>query len=418
MKTANRTTTQLRSTGPASLRIDGPGGPVELGEGAAADFTPLLIGESGGGSVDAPLVFAGWGVSPGDFPRQQVSVFSAPDFGTAVASWEDDYERVDVRGKVALIFRFPNIRLARSIVPVPPADQLLRSALVRGAVGILLVDANRSQLMARGQPDPFARLVKDDPLTSQTGVPIFLLTPAAADRILGPAGISASAILRGQLQGETDRTRGASMARDLASRAHLELPIGPVTETSRSLVALTPGSAGSHRLVIWAVAPSLATGSRSAADALVAVVRSLGGQARPALAFVVFDPRGDPLANAIAVRATLGSAVIDDVLAIESLGGPALRFSTTYGDLVPAVDAYAAAVGASAARTAAALSPGAAETGDLMQAAGLSVFTQEHWVLVSGQGPVTDSNDLRADAAAVIAYAIGRYARQAPELVR
>src|SRR5206468_5836224 len=126
----------------------------------------------------------------------------------------------------------------------------------------------------------------------------------------------------------------------------LELPIASVTAGSHSLVALTPASAGTHRLVIWAVAPSAGTGSRSAADALSGVVRALAGRDVPPLVFVIFDPRGDPAANAKAVRAVLGSTPIDDVFAIESLGGTRLRFSTVYADLVPAIDDYAARVGA------------------------------------------------------------------------
>src|SRR5213075_345161 len=181
-----------------------------------------------------------------------------------------------------------------------------------------------------------------DPLARQAGPPIFVLTSEAADRILTAFGISATAILTGQLNGDTTATQGLSMARDLPLRAHLELPIAPVASSSHSLVALTPAPAGAHRLVIWAVAPSLASGSRSAADALGALVRALGGSH--------------------------------------------LRFATVYGDLVPAIDDYAARIGAAALRTAGALTADSAETGDLMSAAGLTAFADDHWVLLSGDG--------------------------------
>ena len=414
----DRATTRLQQVGPARLGVDATAGPLAFTEGPHGDYTPLLIGSSGGGTVDAPVVFAGWGISPSGFPPQQVSVFSAGDFGTAVQAWQDDYATVDVRGRVALIFRLPNIRTGRSIVPAPTVDVLLQSALKRGAAAILLVDASRAQLVDRGQPDPYRRLVADDPLRAAVGVPIFTLTPQAADRILAPVGVSATLILGGQLQGDAVATRGASMAREVPERAHLELPIAPVASSSHSLVALTPAPAGAHRLVIWAAAPSLATGSRSAADALSALVRALAGRPTPALAFVVFDPRGDPAANATAVRATLGSTVIDDVLAVESLKGTHLRFATVYGDLVPAIDDYAARIGAAAVRTAGALAADTAETGDLMSAAGLTAFADDHWILVSGDGVGGDGADLRADAAAWLAYAVRRYAGRAPELTR
>lgn len=416
----DRATTRLQQVGPAALRVDGPSGPVAFNEGAGADYVPLLFGASGGGTIDAPLVFAGWGVSPASFPPQHTSVFSTGDFGTLVVGWEDDYAKVDVRGKVVLVFRIANIQqgLGRPVTPAPTADTLMQSAIKRGAAAILWVDASRAQIIERGQPDPYRRLVADDPLTTAAGVPIFMLTPEAADRILAPVGIKATAILRGQLQGDSAATPGSSMARELPERAHVELPIAPVASSSHSLVALTPAPAGAHRLVIWAVAPSLATGSRSAGDALSALVRALAGRAMPPLVFVVFDPRGDPVANAKAVRATLGTTPIDDVLAIESLGGSRLRFATVYGDVVPAIDDYAARAGAAALRTAGALNPDAPETGDLMIAAGLSAFVNDHWILISGQGPVSDADDLRADAAAVLAYAVARYAAAAPELVR
>jgi hypothetical protein len=416
----DRATTQLQQVGPAALRLDGPSGPLTFNEGPSGDYVPLLFGASGGGTIDAPLVFAGWGVSPADFPPQHTSIFSAGDFGTLVAGWEDDYAHVDVRGKVALIFRIANIQtgVGRQNAAAPTADVLIQSAIKRGAAAVLWVDASRSQIIARGQPDPYRRLVSDDPLTTATGVPVFLLTPEAADRVLAPVGVSATAILRGQLQGDATATQGRSMARELAERAHVELPIAPVASSSHSVVALTPAPAGAHRLVIWAVAPSLSTGSRSAADALSALVRALTGRALPPLAFVVFDPRGDPVANAKAVRATLGTIAIDDVFAIDSLAGSGLRFATVYGDLVPAIDDYAARAGAAALRTAGVISPGAPETGDLLIATGLSAFVDEHWVLMRGQGPVSEADDLRADAAAMLAYVVARYAAAAPELVR
>lgn len=414
----DRTDTRLQQVGTAVLEVDTPAGRAQLAEGLRADFAPLLIGASGGGTVDAPVVFLGWGVSPRDFPRQQTSVFSAGDFGTAVSDWQDDYEMVDVRDKVALILRLPNIHAGRNAIPAPTADTLIASALKRGAAAVLWVDPTRDQIIARGQPDPYRRLMSDDPISRAIGQPVFIVSANVADQLLAPIGLRATELLRAQAQGDVSTTDGRSLARTLPERAHLELPIASVTASSHSLVALTPATAGTHRLVIWAVAPSAATGSRSAADALTAVVRALAGREVPALAFVLFDPRGDPAANATAVRAVLGSTPIDDVFAIESLGGASLRFSTVYADLVPAIDDYAMRVAARAARTPGALNPASPETGDLMRSAGLTPFTDDHWVLIAGQGPVTDDGDLRDDAAAVLGYAIARYAERAPELVR
>ncbi len=65
-----------------------------------------------------------------------------------------------------------------------------------------------------------------------------------------------------------------------------------------------------------------------------------------------------------------------------------------------------------------AVNAAAPETGDLANAAGLSAFVQDHWLVISGQGPVGDADGLRPDAAAVLAYAVARYAARAPELLR
>jgi hypothetical protein len=53
-----------------------------------------------------------------------------------------------------------------------------------------------------------------------------------------------------------------------------------------------------------------------------------------------------------------------------------------------------------------------------MRSAGLTPFTDDHWLLISGQGPVTDDGELREDAAAVVGYIVARYAERAPELIR
>ena len=417
----DRTSTRAEQVGSAVLQVDLPGSRASYSEGARADFAPLLIGAAGGGTVDAPLVFAGWGIAPADFPPQKVSVFAAQDFGSAVAAWEDDYAKVDVRGKAVLIFRLPNIRNGRGNVIAPAPDTLMASAIKRGAVAILWADQSRAQLLAREQPDPYRRLAADDPIQQVAGVPIFTITTELADQLLAPVGLRATDILRAQLQGDSGVMNGISFARDLPERAHLELPIAEVMSSSHSLVALTPAAAAAHRLVIWAVTPSLATGSRSAGDVLSALVRTLqrsAGRPLPPLAFVAFDPHGDTTANARAVRATLGSTGVDDVVAIESVLGARLRFSTTYADLVPMIDDYAARVGAAASRTPNAVTPDSPATGDLMGAAGLSAFGAEHWLLIGGQGQELDGVDLRGDAAAVLAYIVARYGERAPELVR
>jgi len=211
-------------------------------------------------------------------------------------------------------------------------------------------------------------------------------------------------------------TSGRSLAAPLPMTGRVAVPVAAVTTVSRSMVALTPAPAGAHRLVVWAVAPSPIDGSRSAADALAAVVRGLAGSALPPLALVLFDPGGDATANAKAVRVTIGMAPLDVVIAIDTLAGSALRFTTAYGDLVGAFDAYAVRTGAAAVRTDTTLDPDSAAGGDLIAPLGLGAFGDVHWVLIRGAGRAAAGTDRRPDAAAVVGYAIGRYAAGALEL--
>src|SRR5512135_3376875 len=102
-----------------SLRLDGgPVGRVVLS--VNADFRPL--GFSSRGSVEGPLVFAGYGIS-------------APEKNY------DDYEGLDVHGAIVVILRWapdgdlPSSQFARHTAPREKA----RIARERGAVGVILL---------------------------------------------------------------------------------------------------------------------------------------------------------------------------------------------------------------------------------------------------------------------------------------
>ncbi|HUQ17656.1 MAG TPA: hypothetical protein VM070_07705, partial [Candidatus Saccharimonadales bacterium] len=223
-------------------------------------------------------------------------------------------------------------------------------------------------------------------------------------------------ILQAQSAGDPAYTAGRSLAAAIPGTGHVDVPVAAVTTASRSLVALTPAAADAHRLVVWAVAPSRADGMRGAEDVLVAVVRALAGRPLPPLALVLLDPGGDTQASAKAVRATLGTSPLDLVIVVDTVAGSTLRFTTAYGDLVAAFDAYAIRTAAAAAHTDATLDPDTVAGGDLMAPLGLGALSDVHWVLIRGAGRAVNGVDLRADAAAVVGYAVGRYAAGAPEL--
>ncbi|HEY8655943.1 MAG TPA: ABC transporter permease [Candidatus Limnocylindria bacterium] len=411
-----RRSTSFEQVGTASLEVDADAGRMTFREGPGGDFVPLLFGPAGGGTANARLVFAGWGISPLDYPPTDRGPFSPPDLGQNIATWQDDLATVAVLGAIVVLLRLPNIRLGRGVVQGPAPDVQLRNLIARHPAAILYVDGQRGRPLPGNQADPYRRLAAGDPLGAAAGTPVLLLGVEAADRILAPLGARASEILRSQREGEVTYTSGRSLAAALPGTARVDVPVAAVTTASRSLVALTPAAAGEHRLVVWAVAPSRTDGTRGAEDLLAAVARSLAGHPLPPLALVLFDPRGDTQANAKAVRAALGTTPLDVVLAIDTLAGSALRFTTAYGDLVAAFDAYATRTGAAALHTDATIDPDTAAAGDLMVAVGLGALTDVHWVLIRGVGRATEGSDLRADAASVVGYAVGRYAAGAPEL--
>lgn len=402
----DRTATLFKQIGRASVTVSGGAGRFELSEGPA--LLPVLAGRSSGGSVDAAVVFAGWGISPADFPPQRLSAFAAPDFGTAISTWEDDYRKVDVRGKVAVILRLAQLRQGSRFFSAPPADQIIDKAIQHGAAAVIIVDSFRVASPGTPITNAYKRMGVEDPISSAVGVPTLVVTPEAADGLLAAAGIRATDILRSVNRDlSRDYTSGVSMATVVPETAHLELPVGRVTETARSLLALSPARPDGHRLVIWAVAPSAIDGSRGAADAVAAVVRSLGDRVPAGLAVVFLDPHGDVGANAAEVAKAIAGTV-DLVVMVDSLVGERLRAMTIYDDLFLPMDHYADAANAPHARTVGEDEPD--------WPTGLAALGRFKYVLLRGTGPDRPDPDLRGDAAAVLAVVLARYAGGSPEL--
>lgn len=402
----DRSATLLKQVGPGTVAVTGPAGRTDLREGPT--LLSLLAGKSGGGVVDAPLVFVGWGLSPADFPAQHLSVFAAPDFGTAISTWEDDYEKVDVRGKVTVILRMTVLRQGARFAVAPGPDKLIEKAIQHGAAAVIVIDNFRVTSVGGSSLSPYKRISAEDPISSAVGIPTVIVTPDVADTLLEPVGLRATDILRSVNRDlSRDYTNGVSIATALPESAHVEVPVARVTETTHSLVALAPARADGRRLVLWAVAPSTIDGSRSAADSLAAVLRGLRGRVPAGIAFVFFDPHGDVDLNAREIASALGEK-IDLIMMLDSLAGQRLRSMTIYDDLFLPIDHYADEAGAPHARTIAESEPD--------WPTGLSALGHFRYVLVRGAGPVGDDADLRPDAAALIAFAIARYTAESPEL--
>jgi peptide/nickel transport system permease protein len=422
-----RQVTQIQQTAPGSVSVAGAGEVTEEADGPA-DLVPVLYFASGGAVLDAPIVFAGWGLSPTDHPTTAASVGTAgvvPSFGTVIKDWADDHSAVDVRGKVAVVLKMPNIQISsRSAVPGQDFEAAVRNALKRGAVAVLYVDP----ALPRYQPtqfnvgalNPYQRLAQTLPIERPDGPPVFVLSLRAAERLLGPFGSSPNAIWdaiptnasiafqRGEkLVQSDDPISKRSLARDLGARAHVELPIARVTAKPRSLVGTTPGEPS--RVLIWAIMPATRGSSRPASDALGAMVRSLAGRTGAGLAVVAFDRTADPKGNARAIAEVLGRTQWDLIVVLDDLDGDRLRFQTIYGDLIPMFDEYAKRSGARAAITRSISNP---ETTSWL---GMEAFPKSRSTVVRASG---EGGDMRGDVAALLGYIAGRDALGAPELRR
>ncbi len=412
------TTTRLRQVAPSQLEIRGARAGTRLREGlgAAGDYQPVLYDAAGGGMLDVPVVFAGWGIAPSDIAELQVGAFSPPDLGRAVKDWADDYAAVDVRGKAVLILRLQSVLTGPRATQGPDFQSTVANALKRGAAAVLYVDPLRKTYptvtRVGGRVNPYLRLAEVAPLENASRPPVFALDVAAADRFLEGSRPTATEIYArlsetsGGVRASDASTR-ISLARPLPVTAHIELPIALVRSTSRTLAANTPAPPGTPRIVVWAVAPDPDDRSRAAADAIAAAARAVGSHPGPAVTLVAFDPSADVTADARAVRQLMAGAPIDLVLVVQSMLGGKLQFQTAYGDLVPVIDRYAELAGARYRITR------VASPIDLVQWPGIAAFPTTRSVVIRGDGAV---GDVRADAAAVIGQAIGRWVLGAPEL--
>jgi peptide/nickel transport system permease protein len=419
-----RSISQIAQSAPASVSVVGAGKVSEEADGPA-DIIPVRYFASGGGVFDAPIVFAGWGLSPSDHPQTATSVATfgtVPSLGTVIKAWADDYQAVDVRGKVAVVLRMPNVQTSgtRNFTPGQDFELTVTNALKRGARAVLYIDPSLPAVARPGAFNPYRRLEESLPLQRADGAPVIVLSLPAAERLLGPLGLSPTLLWTAIPNNTTINTPGygqklvqsnepasaRSLARDLGTRAHVELPVARVTATPKSLVGVTPGEPS--RVLIWAVLPATRGGSGPATDALAAMIRSLADRTGAGLTVVAFDRNVDAVGNARAIADLLGRTRWDTIVVLDDLEGERLRFDTIYGDLIPMFDEYATRSGARAAIT-----RGISRPQDWSWP-GMEAFPKSRAMIVRATG----AGDVRTDVAALLGYIAGRDALGAPELRR
>lgn len=164
------------------------------------DFAERVGGSYGSGSADAPLVFIGSGVT------------------TPGAS---DFEKVDVRGKIAMV-----ITAGRT----DPARELA----TRGAAGAIYVTS--------GSLLKFSYIARFESVT----IPSIVVTTRTADELLAPSGKTVSDLvtaIQTQTRGASASPPAPSPAFELAERLRLSVPLTPLREVDTvNVVGLLRGS--------------------------------------------------------------------------------------------------------------------------------------------------------------------------------
>ncbi len=403
-----RDTTQVLRTGPATVSIGSQ--TVSEATTPATDIRSLAYAGTGAASIDAPLVFVGRGISPADIQPLRTSFFSAPDLGTVIAGFADDYQSVDVRGKVVLLVRFMGVSSTIRTTIGPDVESSIQNAIKRGAAAVLFVDPDLPRYVDvpssfRTPVNPYKRLEANDRIIDPVGVPVVVLSPAAAERLVAPVGLSVMPLLA-FIESGSEETRH-SPSRDLSARARVDVSLEKATAHVRTFIAEV-GDQGTEagRIVVWAVRRPGA--AHPTGDVLSALVAELAHRGLPFL-FVDFDPSVDAGANALAVKDALAGRRIALMFVLDGLDGSSLRFTTPFGELVAAIDHYADQAGARHAITR------STESIETWSWPGIRPFVYTKAIFITGNG---GSGDLRGDAAGLIGYIAGRYALGAEELPR
>jgi peptide/nickel transport system permease protein len=390
----------------------------------------FISGDTGGGIVDAPLVFAGRGISFDDYqptaPPVSVLQRLQPDFARLIRQYQyaDDWAGVDVRGKIVLLVRFYGLRSLNYSPSTgffqkmndyaigPYVGTSISNAIKRGASGVIFVDpslplyndvpANATYALGErsGGMTPYTREGAENPPSRVDGVPVVVVSEPAAKTLLQPLGIDISSYTHYDDRG--DPRYQTSPSRDLALSARLEVPLQREVASTTSYVARVAAAPDAAPVVIWA--PRRVGAPHPSSDVLATLARTLANRGVPVL-LVDFDPAVDPDGGASQIRELLAGHRPRLVIVIDRLDGNALTFQTANGDLIPAFDAYAQTLEIPHRLT--------TTTARIGEMSGIAPFTDLRTMVIRGSG---EDGDRRADAAALLAYIAGRVALGAEEL--
>jgi len=166
------------------------------------DFGERLVRHGGSGTAQASLTFVG---------------FTQKSYDWA------DFRGLDLRGRIALYFADN----------APPAFD--NEALIRGTEGILVIDEDARAVN---------QLVPGGVYLEKPSLPIFHITPAVANRLLAPSGLSVDE-LRGQIEQEQEKESNGPgwFTLELDARIRMSLALGSIEEvTAYNVLGMMPGA--------------------------------------------------------------------------------------------------------------------------------------------------------------------------------
>lgn len=185
------------------------------------EFVPVAFSASG--EVEGEVVFVGYGIS-------------APE-----ASY-DDYQGVEVKGKVVLLLRFSPAGddPASPFAPYLPLRRKVSDAVAKGAAAVLIATGPASKQSGEPVKVPF------DYAFADAGVPVMGISTGLAESLFAGQGFT----LR-ELQERMDARREPA-SRPLSVTAHIEADLRPERRHTANVLAMLPGTdpAVGHELVV------------------------------------------------------------------------------------------------------------------------------------------------------------------------
>ena len=166
--------------------------------------------------------------------------------------YPDDYASIDVRGKVVLLIRFMGVDTgAHGLVEGFSVGTSVANAIKHGAVGVIIVDrfvgAPGSSLDPRSllALNAYVAIEELSPPVGVSGVPVIVVDPDAARRLVGPVGPDIDQLIGyDAAQKKWDR----SLSRDLGVTARISVPLREDVTSVATTVAEVPGFSADNAL--------------------------------------------------------------------------------------------------------------------------------------------------------------------------